>query len=229
MVTLWHACRHVQRVIPVEGMCEPKEDVLQSAVAKLAAEHVAGMPAASIGMVAGSAAAADEEQAGEADTRTEELQPLRYAVAWRSRHADSSPAECTLPVSAAGTSPGKEGTAAPADAGGRAADQSRHAENAAEDAARLDSKIAPVGVQDNALTLSNGSIGRDEAITAAAAGFVQGTAGVRRATVDLRKPDVVVMVEGVPVGRRMLCALSIVSAELVTQNTKLNILPVGGS
>jgi hypothetical protein len=72
-------------------------------------------------------------------------------------------------------------------------------------------------------------MGRNEAIAAAAAGFVEGTAGVRRAVVNLKKPDVVVMVEGVPVDRHMLCALSIVSSGITLQRPKLNIMSVGSS
>ena len=224
-----HACRHVQRVIPVEGMCELEEDVLQKAIARLASEHVAGTPVISNGKAA-DVAAASTGQAGKPEEGAEELPALRFAVAWRSRYAEGGSAECTVQSSAADTSAAEGAAAAPPDTNGHVAGHKDPAEGAENDlSAGLDSKTAPAVVQTTSLPPSSRSMGRDRAIKAAAAGFVEGTAGVRQATVDLGKPDVVVIVEGVPVGRRMLCALSIVSADIVTQNTKLNILPIGGS
>ena len=53
-------------------------------------------------------------------------------------------------------------------------------------------------------------------------------AGVRAAVVDLKQAEWVLLVEGVPVSKQVLCALSIVSCELISLKPKMQMLSVGG-
>lgn len=196
----------MQRVTPVESVCELDEAALHKAVSVLAAEEAASMADGHSAVEI--AAQADASEHTPADSGKEELPALHFAVAWRSRYAEPAPAASGAPLIAKA----EQDAPAPAEPNGHAA--------AAE------SKAAPTKSEAPAKAACKG-MGRNEAIAAAAAAFVEGTAGVRRAVVNLKKPDVVVMVEGLPVDKRMLCALSIVNSDITLQRPKLNIMSVG--
>lgn len=104
--------------------------------------------------------------------------------------------------------------------------RSRRAEQAASTAAQPNGEREHDDTANKAAGPRQSGMSRDEVIGAVADAFVEGTAHMWRSVVDLKIPDCVLIVEGVPVGRQMWCALSIVSADLTSNKSKLAILSV---
>ena len=154
------------------------------------------------------------------------LPTLRFAVAWRSRSAsEQTPAASTgeRPAAVAqrvGRADGEpsEGNGAAGEGGCSVFDRNSSGCNGAK---RIHSSTGAEGD-------SSGMLSRNAVLAAAASALVEGLAGVRAAVVDLKQPEWVLLVEGVPMSKQTLCALSIVSSELVSLKPKLQILSVGG-
>ena len=197
---------------------------LRSAVAQLAAD-VAADTCSGVAHKAGDVGAALDTEVTEGQDGAALLPNLCFAVAWRSRSA----AEHTCTASTG------ERAAAPAQRLERAIDEPANGSGAAaegdcsvpEDRGFEGKEGGRTSSGKAAIAGSSGALSRGAVLAAAASGFAEGFAGVRTAVVDLQQPEWVLLVEGVPVSRQVLCALSIVSAKLTSLKPKLQILAVG--
>lgn len=198
---------------------------LRKAVAQLAADMAADT-CKGAAQEAGHNSAALDTAVTSGKCEAAPLPTLRFAVAWRSRSAaEHTPAASTGERAVAVAKQAESADDEPSQGNGDAAEGGcsdlERRQCVSNDAERHGSGKVAEGD-------SRGTFSRSAILAAAASAFVEGLAGVRAAVVDLKQPEWVLLVEGVPVSKQVLCALSIVSCELISLKPKMQMLSVGG-